>query len=189
MNKIEWIKKFFLKVLNKIEDHLATVVAGGIILILSTLRIFFWKWLCAPHSLQFSGWLWVLIFLGISIIPAVSVFLIIRRRTRKRRQVLTDDTDIKNSLRQWFRQYDRKSKDPWAEATTDYQLTVNFSDLDQKLSLSPSSTKRHIEDVVKEFDGWRTKNKGDDTIVIFHDAPIINRHRQQFTADNDYDRI
>jgi len=180
----EQIKKFSTKVRDKIEDHLATVVAGGIILICSTLCIIFWEWLKTKHSLEMYGWLWILIFLAISGL-SILLFLLITKKQWK--PDYTDEIDIKNSLSQWF----QTNVKPQLGANG-FQYTMNFSNSDQSLGLPSGSTKRYIENVVKEFEGWQTKNKGEDTIVIFHDVPLkntINRiNRQQF-ADNNYDRI
>src|SRR4030043_496660 len=57
------IKKFCFKVLNKIEDHLAKVVAGGLILIGSTLCVIFWKWLKSKQTLELYSWEWLLFLL------------------------------------------------------------------------------------------------------------------------------
>ena len=154
--------KFWHKTKDKIEDHLAEVIAFGIIGLLSIIAAFFWKWVKTTHSLEMPGWVWVLIVFGISTMPASIVFLIMRRKTKIRKEVFTDETDIKNALRQWFFQ---KYNSHWT--SSGHRVAVNFDDLDQELGLVSGSTKKHIEDVINKLDHWQTRNKGLNTIEIF----------------------
>jgi len=163
MNIKELIKKFFLKVWNKIEDHLATIVAGVIISACSAFCIIFWEWLKTIHSLEMPGWAWVIIALGISTMPVLIVFLIMRQKKEKKK-VLTGETDVKNALRQWFRK--RYVEHTFWAIMGDKNEIVHFSSLDQKLGLAPGSAKRYLEDVVEEFGSWRTKNETQVTIEI-----------------------
>ena len=178
------IKKICFKILNEVMNHLAKYITGLIILGLLALCLFSWRWLARKHSLETFGWLWILIFLAISGLP-ILLFLLITKKQWK--PDYTDEIDIQNSLRHWF----QSNVKPQLGANG-FQYTMNFSNLDQSLGLPSGSTKRYIENVVKEFEGWQTKNKGEDTIVIFHDVPLKNIingiNRQQF-ADNNYDRL
>jgi hypothetical protein len=118
-------------------------------------------WLLSTRYVEMPGWAWVLIALGISTVPALLVFLIMCWKTQRRKRVLTDETDIKNVLKQWFQQ--RYCED-WGDPIS--QDTVNFSILDRKLGLLPGSAKRYLDDVVSKFFHWRTLNEGQDTVEI-----------------------
>lgn len=62
----EWTKRFLLKVLSKIEDHVVAIIAGVIISIGSVLCIVSWEWLKSKQTIElYSGvcLLFLLIFL------------------------------------------------------------------------------------------------------------------------------
>jgi hypothetical protein len=144
-------------------NHLFAVILS--VVITSSITISVWRWLWSQHSLQLPGWLWVLIILVISIVPALLVFWITRRRFHKRKRLLANDTDIKNSLRQWFKQHSCNNR--WAEPHEWNEFSVSFSDLDRQLGLASGGSMRLLEEVISEFKAWGTRDKGQDTIVIF----------------------
>jgi hypothetical protein len=138
----------------------AGVAIGGWLLWLY--RAYLKDGLLSNRYAEMPGWLWVLIVLAISIIPALLVFLIMRRKTQRRKKIFTDETDIKNALRQWFRQ---RYVEVFRRMIGEKEI-VHFSSLDQKLGLALGSAKRYLEGIVEEFDDWRTKNETQDTIEI-----------------------
>jgi hypothetical protein len=48
----DWIRKFSLRIWNKIQDHLAKYTAGGIIVIIVVLCIASWKWLINKYTFE-----------------------------------------------------------------------------------------------------------------------------------------
>jgi hypothetical protein len=90
-------------------------------------------------------------------------------------------TDIKNVLGEWFRS-DVQSQ---ISGKIRFEKTVFFSDLDEKLNLTKGSSECHIEDVVKQFSGWGTKDKGRNTIVIYYDGlPIFKEILKKASDQN-----
>jgi ABC-type multidrug transport system fused ATPase/permease subunit len=160
---MNWLLSFLRKIKDEIEGRIVKVIASVIIIVVLASCVIFWEWLKAQHSLQLFGWLWVLIVLAISMIPALLVFLINRQRSKQIGECHTDDKDITNKLKEWFSQYTERR----FSIRGRQEETINFSDLDKELNLARGSTKRHIAYVVKGFPGWGTKDKGKDTIVIF----------------------
>jgi hypothetical protein len=152
----EQIKKFSSKVWDKIEDHLATVVAGGIILICSTLCIIFWEWLKTEHLLKMYGGLWVLMFLVISGLPMLLLSVIKKKPT----EVYTDENDIKNILGSRFRQVSVTHR-----GMSKTRLTVGFSDFDKSSNVKSGSSKKHLETIANNL-GYHTVCKGNETIVF-----------------------
>ena len=61
----ERIKKFGLRIWDKIEDHLAKCIAGVIIAFFVVAALVFWKWLTSKHSLEMYGGVWIVTFFAI----------------------------------------------------------------------------------------------------------------------------
>ena len=76
------IKEFCFKVLNKIEDHLATVVASGLILIVTILCIIFWEWVKTKHSLEMYGWMWTVDVFTLGALP-IFIFWLLQKKDPK----------------------------------------------------------------------------------------------------------
>lgn len=91
------IKKFCFKVLNKIEDHLAKVVAGGLILIGSTLCVIFWKWLKSKQTLELYSWEWLLFLLIFLFLLVYFIRSIVLNKGR-----LKNACDITSGIENWF---------------------------------------------------------------------------------------
>jgi hypothetical protein len=113
-------------------------------------------WLLSTRYVEMPGWLWVLIVIVISVVPAMLVFWIMRRESR----ILTDERDIKNALKEWYRKNVRRH-----DFGSGYRVTVDFPHLDRQLNLTPGSAELHIEEAVGE-EGGKTRNKGLRTIEV-----------------------
>jgi MFS family permease len=164
MDIIEWIKKFCFKILNKIADHLATVIAAGIILIFSTLCIIFREWAKTKHSLETFGWLWVLIFLAISGLP-ILLFLLITKKPWK--PVYTGEDDVKNMLELRFREFSGISRGIFKP-----RLTIRFTLSDKISNVKNGSSKKYLETIANNL-GYHTTRKGDKTIIFVHEERSI----------------
>ena len=141
----------------------AVITYSGMVSIIT----FFCKWLNAKYSLGMPGWAWMLIALGISTIPALIVFWAMRRKPYDGGEIRTDKVDIRNELKRWFEHFRNQHL-----SLCGCQETLYLPSLDQELGLVSGSTNRYIEQIVKEFPGWGTKDKGKDTIIIFQ-SPIM----------------
>jgi magnesium-transporting ATPase (P-type) len=150
-------KKFFLNILNKIEDHIVNVIASIIIIVVLASCIIFWKWLNTMHSLKTYGWLWILGLLLLSGLPIILFFLIKKKQLRG---IYTDENDIKNILGSQFRQVSiGRSGMPKT------RLTIEFSYFDKSSNVKSGSSKKHLETIANNL-GYHTTQKGEETIVF-----------------------
>jgi len=133
MDVIGWTKRFWLKVWNKIEDHIAKVVAGVIILAGVVLFAVFWEWATTKHLLEIYNWM-LLLILSIFLFLFGS-FLISMFREKGR---LKNSHDIKNVIDNWF--------------TTDInrRIPINrhgpyyFASIEKRLNIKRGSSKRYL---------------------------------------------
>jgi len=100
--------KFVSKIWDKIEDHLAKYVAGLIIVVFLSLCLLLWKWCFTKHSLELYGLFWLLL-LGFFIFLVCYFLCCIYRKTfrvthESVAEGLTNETDIKNELEEWWTQ-------------------------------------------------------------------------------------
>jgi len=130
------IKKVCFKRLNKIADHLATVVATSIILIFSTSCIIFWEWLKTKHSLEMYGGCWLL--LSILYVFLISCFLLsVFREQRKPK----DPQSIKNTLHKYLRHCTDNQKYTQENVFT-------FATIDKQQKLRRGSAKKYLKEVI-----------------------------------------
>jgi len=133
MSIIGLIKNFGLKVGNKIEDHLATVLSTGIILILSTLGILFWKWLKTKHSFEIYNWTWISVLSIFLLLNAYSLYHIFRDEGR-----LKNEQDIIYAIENWF-----SKGDSYGESVEE-NVNYYFSGVEKELNLRRGSSKRYL---------------------------------------------
>jgi len=97
MDIVGWIKRFFFKICDKIEDRLASLLAGLILLITLVVCIVCWEWLKAIHSLKMYGWLWIFILTICSLSIVYSLCCMLRDRGR-----LKNPCDIVSAIDAWL---------------------------------------------------------------------------------------
>ena len=149
----ERIKKFGLKIWNKIEDHLAKYIAGGIIVIFVVLCIVSWEWLRAKHSLEMFGWLWILILFLLVSLPVLIFWLFTRRKI-----LYEEDEDIKVVLEEQLERMTQLSKDT---------VRIDYRIWDRKFSLKKGSTKRFSKRILGKFENvWCIESEGENTMII-----------------------
>jgi len=160
---IEHIKKFCLKIWDKIEDHFATVAAISIIGIFSVLCVIFWKWLNAKHSFEMYGWIWLLLFLA-GLFLFVHFVCIMFDKVRK----IKDPADIRNVLDKWWRHTKEQCPDQ-------IEFTLYFSSIDKKERLRKGSSKKYLREIVTKDKIWRVVREGSDTLLVECDPPVIEQ--------------
>ncbi|MFA5423011.1 MAG: hypothetical protein WC374_04070 [Phycisphaerae bacterium] len=159
------MREFLTRILKKSIEHwivslftMAVVAFGG--WVLWFYKEYFKDWLLSTWHVKMPIWAWILIISGVSTIPAILVFVLTRRFPRK--HFIINETDVKNSLRDWFK---HNYCDDWGDPNSRKTL-IRFSSLDRSLNLKKGSSKNYLNGVVKEFLHWRTMNEGEDTIEI-----------------------
>jgi hypothetical protein len=135
------IKKFCFKAF--IEDPLATVVKGGLILIVPTLCIIFWKWLTTKHSVEFYGLIWLLLSLAYVFLFVHFVYIMFDKVRR-----IKDPEDVRNVLKKWWRHTREQCPDQM-------EFTLYFSLIDKKERLRKGSSKKYLREIVIEDKIWR----------------------------------
>lgn len=157
----EQTRKFISKVWDKIEDHLATVVAGGIILTASVLCIIFWEWAKAEHSLEMYGWVWVLLCI-IGVFLLVYFILGIVKKLEK----IKDPSDIRNALGKWWRHCKE-------QCLQQKEFTLYFSEIDKKEKLKKGSAKKYLREVITQDKWWGVVREGPKTLTIKRKSEIL----------------
>ncbi|MHC4630662.1 MAG: hypothetical protein ACYS9C_05260 [Planctomycetota bacterium] len=149
----ERIKKFCLRIWDKIEDHLAKYISGLIIAFFTIALIILRKWLAAKHSLKMYGWLWILILFTLVSVPVLIFWLL------KRRKILyEEDGDVKVVLEEQLERLTRLSKDT---------VRIDYRIWDKKLSLKKGSTKRFLKHILAKFENiWCIDSEGENTMNI-----------------------
>lgn len=153
----EWIKKFCLRIWDKIEDHLAKYIAGVIIAIFVIVSIIFWKWLIAKHSLELYGAVWVIASLAVASLP-ILLFLLIKRRVNE--EIYTDENDIKNILDLWLRRFSTGHR-----GVRKQRLTINFALCDRINNLKKGSTRKFLPEIIEKDGTYEIESIGEKTIV------------------------
>lgn len=166
MEVMEWLKQFSRRVLSKIVDHLAHVVAGFAVVAALALSAIFWRWLTSKHSLSISGWLWVLMFLLISSLPILSFWLTTKKPWKP---VYTDEGDIKSIIELEFREFSGVAGGIYKP-----RLTIRFDLFDRISKVKTGSSKRHLETIANGL-GYRTTRTGAKTIVFEYEDRSISR--------------
>ncbi len=129
----EWIAQFWLKVLNKIEDHVAAVIAGVIISISTVICVFFYGWMKTTHSLTMYGWAWLLFLLVVLFLIFYFLYNTLREKGR-----LKNEHDILNAIDSWFTEGDGYGE------SVERNVNYYFSCLEKDLNLRRGSSKRYL---------------------------------------------
>jgi len=163
---MKWIKKFFLKILSEVENHLAKCIAALILLASSGFLWFARRWVMAKHSLELYGGLWIVAFLTVSSVPILTSFML---KKRKNRISLTNEDDIKNLLELRFREFSRGCH------TSKTRLTIKFNLFDKIANVKSGSSRKYLEQIANAF-GYSTARRGDKTIVLeYKDQSAIKK--------------
>lgn len=140
MDMLEWTKGFFFKICKKIEDHLAKIIAGGIIAVASVMCVVFskwmvviWEWLKTKHSLEVYGWLWI-------IVSFILLFLVVFffRSMLKDRGRLKNPLDIVNTIDAWLAGGDRQMY------PVDLGTPHSFRTVEKELYLKQGSSLKYL---------------------------------------------
>jgi hypothetical protein len=150
---MKWLKDSSKKVLRKIEDHIATVIAGVVIAIILALGAFFWEWLKTKHSLEIPGWVLVLTTVLIALLPTL-----LYRQFTKLRVLYKKEEDIKNILQMWSRQ---KFTGYWH-----IEENVYFDTIDKDKHLPKGSAAKFLPDIVRKNPHCNILNMGDSTMLV-----------------------
>ena len=133
MNFINWIKSFGIKVLSKIEDRFAMVVASAFVIIIGALCLFFWDWIKTKHSLELHGWMWLIlstVFVGL-----VSHFLCV---VLKYAGKIKNPSDVKGAITEWI----NNGGYIYFEVEKDRQYS--FSNVDKELNIRRGSSQKYL---------------------------------------------
>jgi len=159
----ERIKKFGLRIWDKIEDHLAKYIDGAIIAIFVIASIFCWNWLIAKHALETYGFIWVIAVLGIILLSILIFWLIIREPKKKK---LTDKTDIKIELDDYWKNKKPVRNDRRAYGTPEREFTIYCSQVDTCRNLKRGSTAKFLPEIIENDSVYEIKSKGKKTIAV-----------------------
>jgi len=154
MDIVGWTKRFFFKICDKIEDRLASILAGGILLIALVVCIVFWEWLKAIHSLKMYGWSWLLI-LGISLISCCYTLYTVSENYKR----IKDPSDIRNVIRKWWRHCTEQNP-------KQREFTLYFSAIDHKERLKKGSAKRYLREIVTKDAHCGVVREGPKTLIV-----------------------
>jgi hypothetical protein len=169
----EQIKKFCFKVWNKIGDHLATCVAGGIIL----LCIIILKWLKTTHSLEIPGWGWVLCVVSLVGVPVIVSIVIHKFRTQKKKMI-SDSKDIQILLDKWWTDWKSNAQPTYNK--TDPNLAAKFisedyyikcSEVDDQLKLKKGSAIKYLPGIIDKDVEYQIIEKGKDILKLIKRMP------------------
>lgn len=151
---MKWFKDFINRVKDKIIDHLATVVASGLITITVILCLIFWEWLKAEHSLEMCGFLWLLVLL-VSLTSLIYCLYTVSHHLRK----IKDPADIRNILSNWW----RRCPERCARLN---EFTLSFSSIDRKEILKKGSAKEYLPEIITKDEEWSIVRTGHETIQV-----------------------
>jgi len=160
---MKWIRDFCLEILYKIKEHVVTVIAGIVFLIISFV---FKTYLMTVYTFAFPLWGWIVLLVVVSCLPAIILKII---DIQRRQEVLIDKDDIFNKLQWWVGQQLRFVR----EQTEDNKLvTWHFSVIDKRNNLSPGSAKKFLPVIFStnpKLFPITLLNKGEKTIAIRYD--------------------
>ena len=160
MDVEKWTKQFGLKVLDKIEDNVAAVVAGVIIFIGSALCIIFWKWLKTEHTITTYGFVWVTAVFLVGGLPALIFWLF---KKKKQRIKYREDEDISVVLENKLRELEGQKKN---------QIPIDFRIWDKKLNLMVGSTKKLLPKMLETDNTWKIKSQGGNFMTIIREDSV-----------------
>jgi hypothetical protein len=132
MNIKEWTKGFSLNVLNKIKGHIETAVASFIITVGSVLCVIFWKWATSKHSIEFFGWIWVLLCVWGLLLVVYFIWGIVEKFGR-----LKNPGDVVGAIEDWFAENEIGDM---PQTNTQYF----FSGVEKSLNLKRGSSKIYL---------------------------------------------
>jgi hypothetical protein len=115
-------------------------------------------WLFDVYSFGLPTWAWIGLFLLIVILSMLVFWLITRK---PKRDIYTDEEDIKNILELWFRKFSTNDRGRHKQ-----KLTIKFSLCDQLNNLKSGSTEKFLPGIVEKSGIYEIKSKGRKTIVI-----------------------
>ncbi len=152
---MKWIKNFCLEILNKVKEHIATVIASILIGLILTILLIFKEWVKAEHSVKLYGWVWIAVVILIALLPFLISWLFTRPKYK-------NEEDVKNVLSAYLRHC--TNDNPTQENT--FRLNV----VDRLQKLKRGSAKKYFKDVINETNSWSIINEGDNTIRVKRDS-------------------
>lgn len=126
-------------------------------------RTYIKNWLIAKHSLETCGLVWIAIIFGIIFLSAMTFWLIIRESKKKK---LTDETDIKNELNDWWENDKPIMHERRAYDTPQSEFVIHCSSVDKSRSLKRGSAAKFLPGIIESDDVYCIKSKGKETIVV-----------------------
>ena len=159
----ERIKKFGLRIWSKIEDHLAKYIAGVIIAISVIACISSGKWLTSKHSLEMYGFVWIAIIVGIIFLSALTFWLTIREPKKKK---LTNKTDIKIELDDYWKNEKQVSHERRAYKTLENEFTISCRQIDKHRNLKRGSTSKFLPEIIEDEGLYTIVKRGKDKIHV-----------------------
>jgi len=157
---IKSIKRFCSKVLNRIEERLANVAAGILILVVPGLCIIFWKWLKTKHSLAMYGFLWIAVPFVLICVPFFMFWLLKKKATILYRE----DNEILVVLENKLRGYEHQSQN---------EILIDFRSCDRKWGFPKGSAQRLLPSLVEKDRTWRIRSSGGNAMTIIREDPRV----------------
>ena len=158
----ERIKKFGLRIWDKIEDHLAKCIAGVIIAFFVVAALIFWKWLTSKHSLEMYGGVWIVTFFAMVFLSVLVFWLVGRKPRNQKLKHKISNSDVKTILMDWV----MKLPTPFER-----QELVVFSKLDKKLGLPKDSSKKYLKGIILKHGKWKIERDSDNTMLLVYYPP------------------
>ncbi len=168
---MKWFKDFIGRVKDKIIDHLAAVVASGIIAIIVILCAIFLEWLKAEHSLEMFGFLWFFVSLVFLAFLIYSLYSVSHHLVK-----IKEPDDIRNILSKWWRHC--------TDQCPQKEFTLYFAAIDRKEKLKKGSAKKYLSEIITKDEEWSIVRTGHETIQVrkkhrpkIRDRRVISRDR------------
>lgn len=159
---LRWLLKEWVKVLLTS----ITVFIGWIF------RTYIKNWLIAEHALEIYGFIWVTAVLGIILLSILIFWLVIRK---PKKNILTDEIDIKNELGDWWaeRKIAHNSSRPSWMGGPRGEFTIHCRSVDRHRSLKKGSAAKFLPGIIENDNAYCIKSKGKETIVVQHRGVTI----------------
>ena len=153
----QWLLKEWVKAL---LGSLALVFIGFLAWIF---RSYIKNWLISKHYIEMCGWVWVTIIVGTVFLPMLIFWLIIREPKKKK---LTDETDIRNELNDWWKRDKPIMHERRAYGTPKSEFTIYCSQVDNRRRLKKGSARKFLPGIIEDDNVYFIKSKGKKTIAV-----------------------
>jgi len=154
---LRWLLKEWVKALLGVAAILLLGYLGWVY------RTYIKNWLVAKYSLETYGLVWIAIIVGIIFLSALTFWLIIREPKKKK---LTDETDIRNELNDWWKRDKPIMHERRAYGTPQSEFVIHCRSVDRHRSLKKGSAAKFLPGIIENDNAYCIKSKGKETIVV-----------------------